>query len=362
MKKFNKIVYIASAREDYSRVKLFTETLRNSKYSVTIITSKQNLYFLRFFSVILRSFYYLITSEKKTTIVIIGFMSQPLYPIVRLFWPSIIINDFFFSIYDTLVHDKNLIKQNSITSKIVKWLDYLSLKGSDVIITDTNSHAIYYNNYFNINEINKFRILPIGADDKIFLETEPHKINEKLKIAFHGNFIPLQGTEVIVRAGYILQKNKVKVDIIMIGDGQTYSETVKLAKDLKVKNIKFYGRRKLDQIMNIYESVHVGLGIFGTSNKSLRVIPNKAYEVIAMKRLLISQDSTAMREYFENKKNALLTKPGSSEDLAKTIQVIISNPNMIQNIANSGNELFKEKFANKVLAKRLLNIIEEKYE
>jgi len=55
-----------------------------------------------------------------------------------------IIFDAFISLYDTMVSDRKMLKENSFFSKIVFWLDKLSCWLADTIILDTNAHIDFF--------------------------------------------------------------------------------------------------------------------------------------------------------------------------------------------------------------------------
>lgn len=172
---------------------------------------------------------------------------------------------------------------------------------------------------------------------------EKTDLDKKLVILFWGNFIPLQGIQYVVKAAKILEQHQ-DVEFKIIGNGQTYPEIMGLVKSLDVKNIFFVNKMTQEEIVNHIRSSDVCLGIFGDTDKTQRVIPNKVYEAIAMKKAVISGDTPAIRELFRDRENILLCKVADSDDLAVKILELKEDPDLRGSIALKGYELFK-KFA-----------------
>jgi glycosyltransferase involved in cell wall biosynthesis len=63
----------------------------------------------------------------------------------------------------------------------------------------------------------------------------------------------------------------------------------------------------------------VCLGIFGTSEKASRVIPNKVYQILASKKHLITADTPAIRELLKEGPCVHLVPPGDAKALASAI-------------------------------------------
>ncbi|MEM3373808.1 MAG: glycosyltransferase [Candidatus Woesearchaeota archaeon] len=273
-----------------------------------------------------------------------------------------ILFDAFISDYDTLVNDRKLVKDKTIKAKILWLLDKISCQISDHIILDTKEHIDYFVNEFKLKK-EKFSEVVIGADETIFY---PRKIkkNKKFTVMFHGTFIPLQGIEYIIKSAKIIEDNKKyknKIDFILIGKGQTFPEMKKLSETLKLKNIKFLGLINMNELPDILLKGHIILGIFGITEKAKRVIPNKAYEAIALKMPLLTGKTQAILSKFKDKENCLLANIGDEKDIAEKIILLYENKTLREKISEKGYLLFKKEFSNVHIGLQMKKIIEKLY-
>ncbi|MFQ6056419.1 MAG: glycosyltransferase, partial [Methanosarcinales archaeon] len=281
-----KICYFGSYNRDYPRNKILINGLRKNNVNVTecnfdfphIITIKDSL-------------------SHEYDGIIVGFPGQKTVPFARLISKLKGVNlvfDAFLSVYNTYVFDRKDVKQNSLKGRYYYSLDKISCKLADVVLLDTYQHIKYFLKTFNISQ-NKFRRIFIGAEDNIFYPRKYKKDGDKFVVEFHGKFIPLQGTNYIIKAAKLLEKDK-EIIFNLIGNGKTYEKTFRLAQKLKLKNVNFLGWIVYEKLPFFIANADVGLGIFGNTEKAKMVVPNKAYEILAMKKALITGDSPASRE------------------------------------------------------------------
>ena len=95
--------------------------------------------------------------------------------------------------------------------------------------------------------------------------------------------------------------------------------TQALANELHASNVNFAGWQLPEAIAEEAAISHVALGIFGITEKAGRVIPNKAFEAMAMGLPLITRSSKAVDELLTDKTNCLLVEPGNADHLAKQV-------------------------------------------
>ena len=98
------------------------------------------------------------------------------------------------------------------------------------------------------------------------------------------------------------------------------------------------------------------LGIFGTSAKAARVIPNKAFQALACGTPLVTGDTPAARELLVDGESALLVPPGDAEALAAAVtRVRRRTPGTI---GAGGLAAYREHASEEVLGRRWRALIE----
>ena len=100
------------------------------------------------------------------------------------------------------------------------------------------------------------------------------------------------------------------------------------------------------------------LGIFGTSAKAQRVIPNKAFQALACGTPLVTADTPAARELLVDGESALLVPPGDPEALAGALHRLAAEPELAPRLGAAGHSLYRERASEEVLGRRWRGILE----
>ena len=262
------------------------------------------------------------------------------------------------SLYDTAIIDRGLSKSNNLFSKFLFYLDKFSFKMADVVILDTDEHIKYICDLFNLDK-NKFKRVWVGADEDVFypiLSNSNKKENNIFKVLFFGKYIPLHGLEYIIKAAKLLENEK-DIKLKMIGNGQLYEKIINLSKELEIKNIDFVEWIEYTKLVKEINKADVVFGIFGGTDKSLRVIPNKVFQAIACGKPVITGDSLAVRELFTNEENISLCENRNAESLKNAILELKNNSSLRKNLADNSYEVFKNSLVCKEIGKELLKFV-----
>ncbi len=283
-----------------------------------------------------------------------------------------IIFDAFLSLYDTEVYDRKRLSKWNPKAQLFWFADWLACKLADVILLDTEEHKEYFVRHYHVAP-DKILVLPVGCRTDLFgpvchgeesradgsrhsrCAPVPHHdmrgtsrtmTSDHISlIRFYGTFIPLHGVETIIRAA----KELPDVRFELLGKGQTREDMEALAASLEVKNVRFLDPVPLAALPAFIHGADICLGIFGTSGKAQRVIPTKAYEVLACAKPLITARSPAYGRVLTDREHVFFVEAGNAHALAQGIRELLENPSLAQHIAERGHALFKEKFQLKMI-------------
>jgi glycosyltransferase involved in cell wall biosynthesis len=105
-------------------------------------------------------------------------------------------------------------------------------------------------------------------------------------------------------------------------------------------------------------SAGCALGIFGTSAKASRVIPNKAFQALACGAPLVTADTPAARELLRDGESALLVPAGDPEALAAAVVRLRGDVALARRIGGGGLAAYRERASEAVLGARWRELIE----
>lgn len=352
MREEKTVLFICGARADYVRNALNIKKLKQN-LRVIEITSNSRYYFLRL-PIVMAKF---LLCLKKYDFIFVGFLAQPLMPILRLLTNKPIIFDAFISLYDTMCFDRKIFKPDSLVGKLAFWLDKKSCEWAEIIITDTNTHADYFSQTFHIDR-NKFQTIYLGADADIFYpkNIELKNENKKFTIFYYGSGLPLQGIDVILKAAKILETDD---SLIFRVVGPMRKKYHRLITELNLKNVEFIDWIDYKNLPDEIAQADICLGgHFSTIDKARRVISGKTYQFLAIKKPVIVGDNPANKEIFKDQKDVLMVKMGSTEALAAGIIKLKNDKKLIEKISENGYQITRNIFAqNNQCFKNLINSI-----
>lgn len=335
------ICYFGIYNPEYSRNRIVIKGLRqNSVEVIECRTNKKGV--IKYFDLIKK--HWLI--RKKYDVVFVGFPGYQAMILVYFLTRKKIIFDAFTSLYDSMVCDRQIVRKNSFRARYYWFLDWLSCKLADKILLDTNEHIRYFAQTFNIKK-EKFCRVFVGADDEIIKFTEQKEKENIFLVHFHGSNIPLQGIKYIIKAAKLLEKENIIFNIIGSKIKQQYQ-------DLELSNINFINNIPYEKLVKYISKADVSLGIFGSTEKAKRVIPNKVYEALATGLAIVTANTVAVGELLIDKQNVLFCKNADSYDLARKILKLKDNNKLKEKISKNAYELFIKKLTPKKIIKQFL--------
>jgi glycosyltransferase involved in cell wall biosynthesis len=251
------------------------------------------------------------------------------------------------SLHDTLVGDRSRFRAGLFTARVLWVVDRRALRLPDLVVADTDANADFL---AELGELPRERVQVclVGAEDRLF--HAGWRPDEPFRVLFVGKLIPLHGMETILEAARLAPELQVRV----IGSGQLNG-----AMEARPPNVEWIEWITYDDLPREYWGAGCALGIFGTSDKALRVIPNKAYHALACGAPLITADTPAARELLRDGENALLVPPGDPAALAEAMRRLAADPELARDLSRGGLAVYGEQASEEVLGTRWRSLLEE---
>lgn len=119
-------------------------------------------------------------------------------------------------------------------------------------------------------------------------------------------------------------KGKDKIELLFYGDGPDYNSIFEYTKG--IKNIRFYGRYKYSDIVQLYNNADVIWAVYPNKDFNVKyAISNKFHESIALEKPCIFADKTRLGKYVVEKGIGLVVDPYSVGCISDLFDRIVSN-------------------------------------
>lgn len=275
-------------------------------------------------------------------VVLVGYLGHFDVHLARLLFPRTpIVLDHLVGAGDT-ARDRKL--DAGFRATLMRWIDAAALNRANIIVVDTDEHLAALPRHRD-----RAIVVPVGAPHAWFVPAAPATDNGPLKVVFFGLYTPLQGAPVI---GAALAGLDDEIDVTMIGHGQDEAATKTAAKNATVTWLDWVPSADLPAIVAGHD---VCLGIFGTGQKALRVVPNKVFQGAAAGCAIVTSDTPPQRQALGDA--ALFVPPGDPTALAQTLTRLAADRSALEKLKTAARQRATERFAPEHVVAPLLDRI-----
>jgi glycosyltransferase involved in cell wall biosynthesis len=249
------------------------------------------------------------------------------------------------SLFDTLVGDRRQFGPRSLPARVLRLIDRRAFRAADLVVADTEAHADFLAELTGVPR-KRFAVCLVGAEERVF--RPGWSAAENFTALFVGKLIPLHGLETILEAARLEPELRFRI----VGSGQL--EHLLAGRPPNVQWVRWVDYERLPTELH---AASCALGIFGTSDKAQRVIPNKAFQSLACGVPLVTADTPAARELLDEE-SALLVRPGDAAALAAALRRLAAEPDTATRIAAAGHAVYRERASEAVLGRRWRSLLE----
>jgi glycosyltransferase involved in cell wall biosynthesis len=250
------------------------------------------------------------------------------------------------SLEDTLVGDRGRYRPGSPGAAVLRQIDRLAFRRADLVVADTVQHARFFAERFDLPR-ERIEVCLLGAEDRVF--RPGWQPAGPFGVLFVGKLIPLHGVETILEAARLASE----IPFRIVGSGQLDGLL-----ESRPPNVEWIRWVEYEDLPAELQSAGCALGIFGTSEKAQRVIPNKAYQALACGTPLVTGDTPAARELLAGGRDALLVPVGDPAALAAAIRRLAGDPQLARRLGGAGRATYESAASEHVLGERWHALLE----
>ena len=250
------------------------------------------------------------------------------------------------SLHETLVEDRGRFGPGSSAAGILRRVDRIALRRADLVVADTEQNARHLAQLAGLPDT-RLAVCFVGAEERLFRPGwQPPR---EFHALFVGKLIPLHGLETILAAARLAPEIPFRV----VGSGQLDGLLSE-----RPPNVTWVDWVDYELLPEENQRAGCALGVFGTSVKTGRVIPNKAFQALACGTPLVTGDTAAARELLRDGASALLVPPGDPEALAAAVRRLAGDPELARTLGAGGLAAYRDQASEAVLGARWLGLVE----
>ncbi len=258
--------------------------------------------------------------------------------------------DMMISMADTLGDDRG--RTAGAASAVLAALDHLTLRAASLAIADTAANAGFLADRFGVPRTT-LAVVPVGADPDLFAP-RPAPPGPPLAL-FYGKLAPLHGLQTVLEAARRPGVPRVR----LIGSGQLGPWLQReLARD-RPAGLEHAPWVPYERLGDELAAASISLGVFGTSGKASRVVPNKVWQSMAARRAVVTADTPAAREVLRDGRDALLVPAGDAGALALALRRLADDPELRGRLAEGGRRRYEELGTPRAVAGRFCDALAE---
>jgi glycosyltransferase involved in cell wall biosynthesis len=346
------VVVTCYQQNDYIRARTLRTAFRAIDQADVLVIRNSHKGFLRYPEV----FYKLLRARftYKPDAYVITFRGYETLLFMRLFlFQKTIIFDELINFTEWMV-EHNRFKHGGYMFRLFRNWNAWATKRCRVILADTDEHA-RYSSELNRLSSQKYLTVPVCADETVFKPRRDWKAPDSFEVLYYGSMLPLHGLSYLLEAARQLKDNQ-SIRFRIVGGKSAVAKACEAAgtQGANVVYDEWVPFEDLPGLIN-QASLAVG-GPFGNTLQSQYVITGKAYQFLASAvPTLIGENKVT--EKFIDRENCLLVPQADAGALAEAIRWAYDNPDKLEQIGDSGYELYKEHFSQAQVNRLVANLV-----
>ncbi len=153
------------------------------------------------------------------------------------------------------------------------------------------------------------------------------EIDDKFVVSYVGTHGMAHKLENLLQAAKNLESYK-DIQFLFVGDGAEKKKLVRMASDMKLKNVIFHNQVSHDKIVEFYKATDIFMVPLRKAKLFTKNIPSKIYEIMVVKRPIIISTEGESRKLVEISGAGLSCTPENVDEMTEKILFLYENKDL----------------------------------
>lgn len=211
---------------------------------------------------------------------------------------------------------------------------------------------------------NKVEVIYNWCNEPALINSEVCNIklpdNGNLNVLFAGNLGFAQGLPAIMNAAEILQTRKIKVNVVLLGDGVAKNDAILASKNKKLENVFFFPRVPMTQVGTLLSAADILLVHLNDDELFNITIPSRTQANLAVGKPIVMGVKGDAADLVKNSGAGVICTPNSPNSLADGIEEIaFKSEDEREFMGMKAKEFYYSKLSLNKGVERFISVFEE---
>lgn len=217
-----------------------------------------------------------------------------------------------------------------------------ALRKSTRIVPNSNWTKEWMQQVFGDEFNSRTRVIPGGIDFSLYPESmdtsdidKRYGLGGKKLVLFSGKLTKYKGVKYLVYAA-----KKIDAEIGIVGDGPERKNLEKLVKDLKLKNVHFFGHIANGSLIKLYYRADVSV-VPSVWDEPLGLV---VLEAMATRTPVVVTRKGGIPLAVKDGYNGFFVRPRNPREIAEKVNLLLGDPALSKKIGDNARKTIREKF------------------
>jgi rhamnosyl/mannosyltransferase len=203
------------------------------------------------------------------------------------------------------------------------------LRAAATVVTFTDEQRLAVASKYGVDPA-RIAVIPNGVDDQFFYAGQ-RVLHAKPRLLFVGRLSVQKNLLLFLRA---LDGVSEQFETTLVGDGELEAELKQAVGDLRLKNVRFYGRADGARLRGLYRNAD--LFVLPSEREGMPLV---LLEALAMALPVVATDIPGNRDVVVDGQNGILTPLGDPSALRQALLSITNDPDRYRRMSEASRRL-----------------------